>query len=415
MNSPLPHSPSLRDRRILLGVSGGIAAYKSAELVRRLRDAGADVQVVLTAGGARFITATTLQALSGRPVRDSLWDAAAEAAMGHIELARWPDAIVIAPASADCLAGLAHGFASDLLGTLCLASDRPLLVAPAMNRLMWAHPATQANVATLRARGVRIAGPGSGFQACGETGEGRMLDVPELVTAIAAMFAPADGPLAGLHAVLTAGPTREPVDPVRVLTNRSSGKMGFALASALHALGARVTLIAGPVDLATPPGIERVDVETAAEMLTASLRLAADADLFVGAAAVADYRPADPAAQKIKKNDPELVLPMARTEDILARVRAERPDLFMVGFAAETEKLETHARGKLARKGLQLIAANLVGDGRAFDRDDNALHLYWPDGDADLGHGNKATLAHKLASHIATRLAAHRSAPSTSD
>lgn len=414
MNSPLPLSPPLRDRRILLGVTGGIAAYKAAELVRRLRDAGAEVQVVLTAGGARFITATTLQALSGRPVRDSLWDAAAEAAMGHIELARWPDAIVIAPASADCIAGLAHGMAGDLLGTLCLASDRPLLVAPAMNRLMWAHPATQTNIATLRARGTRIAGPGSGFQACGETGEGRMLDTPELVDEITAMLAGDRGPLAGTHAVLTAGPTREPVDPVRVLTNRSSGKMGFALASALAALGARVTLIAGPVPLPTPAGVDRVDVETAADMLSASLRLAAAADLFIGTAAVADYRPAAAATQKIKKNDPELALPLARTEDILARVRAEHPTLFMAGFAAETEKLETHARGKLERKGLQLIAANLVGDGRAFDRDDNALHLFWPGGDADLGHGDKTTLARTLAGHIATRYSAHHAAP-TSD
>jgi phosphopantothenoylcysteine decarboxylase/phosphopantothenate--cysteine ligase len=396
--------PLLHGRRIVLGVTGGIAAYKSAEVVRRLRDAGAEVQVVLTEGGARFITEITLQALSGHPVRSSLWDAQAEASMGHIELARWPDAILIAPASADFLARLAHGLAPDLLSTLCLATDRPIMVAPAMNRLMWANAATQANLAQLRARQIQVIGPASGSQACGETGEGRMEEAETLVAALAALFG--SGPLEGRHAVITAGPTREAVDPVRVLTNRSSGKMGFAVAEALAALGAQVTLIAGPVSLPTPTGVRRHDVETAAEMLEASMTHGAKADIFVGTAAVADYRPSTPKTQKIKKAADSLTLKLERTEDILARVRAAFPKLFMVGFAAETEQMETHARDKLARKGLQLIAANLVGDGRAFDQDDNALQVYWPDGSLDLGHGDKRALARKLAALIAEHHAA---------
>lgn len=404
--------PSLAGRRILLGVSGGIAAYKSAELVRGLRAAGSDVQVVLTDGGARFITPVTLQALSGHPVRQSLWDENAEAAMGHIELARWPDAVVVAPASANVMSRLAAGMTTDLLSTLCLASDRPLLLAPAMNRLMWAHPATQANLATLKQRGATVVGPDAGDQACGEVGEGRMSEPTAIIQAIGQLLGAGSGPLAGRHAVITAGPTREAVDPVRVLTNRSSGRMGFAVASALARTGAEVTLVAGPVTLETPPGVTRVDVESAADMAEAASRHATGADLFVGCAAVADYRPADTRAQKIKKHDESLSLALARTEDILTRLRAEQPGLFMVGFAAETENLAANARDKLERKGLQMVAGNLVGDGRAFDREDNTLTIFTREGAEELGCASKAELASALVERIAQNFNAF--SPSTS-
>lgn len=321
--------------------------------------------------------------------------------MGHIELARWPDAVVIAPASANVMARLASGMTTDLLSTLCLASDRPLLLAPAMNRLMWAHPATQANLATLKQRGATVVGPDAGDQACGEIGEGRMSEPTAIIQAIGQLLGAGSGPLAGRHAVITAGPTREAVDPVRVLTNRSSGRMGFAVASALARAGANVTLIAGPVTLETPPGVTRVDVESAADMAEAASRHAAGADLFVGCAAVADYRPADTRAQKIKKHDESLSLALARTEDILQRLRAEQPELFMVGFAAETENLADNARDKLERKGLQMVAGNLVGDGRAFDRDDNTLTLYTAAGEQPLGSGAKTELAERLVAAVA--------------
>lgn len=399
MSSPNP--PSLSGRRVLLGVCGGIAAYKSADLVRRLRDAGAEVQVVMTESATRFVGAQTFQAVSGRPVRVSLWDEAAEAAMGHIELARWPDAILIAPASANTLARLAHGFADDLLSTLCLASDKPIFCAPAMNRLMWANAATRANVSTLHQRGLRMLGPGSGSQACGETGDGRMLEPLELVAALAGALA--DGPLAGVHAVVTAGPTREPVDPVRVLTNRSSGKMGFAVAAALQGLGARVSLVAGPVALPTPAGVTRIDVESAEDMLQASLAAATDARIFVGTAAVADYRPVQMAGNKIKKSAASLELALERTQDILGAVRERFPALFMVGFAAETNDVAAYARDKLQRKKLQMIAANDVSGGQVFDRDDNHLIVIEADRETDLGHDEKARLAGRLAELIAAR------------
>lgn len=391
----------LVNKRILLGVTGGIAAYKSADLVRRLQDAGAEVRVVMTQGACEFITPLTMQALSGHPVHTDLLDPRAEAAMGHIELARWPDAVVIAPASANVMARLASGMTTDLLSTLCLASDRPLLLAPAMNRLMWAHPATQANLATLKQRGATVIGPDAGDQACGEIGEGRMSEPTAIIQAIGQLLGAGSGPLAGRHAVITAGPTREAVDPVRVLTNRSSGRMGFAVASALARAGANVTLIAGPVTLETPPGVTRVEVESAADMAEAASRHAAGADLFVGCAAVADYRPADTRAQKIKKHDESLSLALARTEDILQRLRAEQPELFMVGFAAETENLADNARDKLERKGLQMVAGNLVGDGRAFDRDDNTLTLYTAAGEQPLGSGAKTELAERLVAAVA--------------
>lgn len=410
-----PMSLPAHKHRILLGVTGGIAAYKSAELVRLLRKADCEVQVVLTRGGAHFITPTTLQALSGRIVRQSLWDEAAEAAMGHIELARWPDLVCIAPASADCVARLAHGLADDLLGTLCLASDRPLLIAPAMNRLMWAHPATQANIETLRARGAHIVGPAAGDQACGETGEGRMTEPQALLEAIQTLLAdavtasaPPTQHLAGLRVVITAGPTREAVDPVRVLSNRSSGRMGFALAEAAARAGAKVTLIAGPVSLPAPAGVTRIDVESAADMAEASSQAAADADLFIGCAAVADYRPTAAAAQKIKKREDRLSLELERTEDILLRVRGEQPELFLVGFAAETEAVAEHARGKLQRKGLQMIAANDVSGGQVFDREDNSLTLFTTDGEIPLGSGSKVALAQAMVAAVGEHYARHR-------
>ncbi|HEX4872715.1 MAG TPA: bifunctional phosphopantothenoylcysteine decarboxylase/phosphopantothenate--cysteine ligase CoaBC [Nevskiaceae bacterium] len=401
----------LSGRRILLGVCGGIAAYKAAELCRRLADWGAEVQVVMTEAATHFIGEATFQALTGRTVRRSLWDPAAEAAMGHIELARWPDLILIAPASANTLARLAQGLADDLLATLCLASDRPLLVAPAMNRLMWAHPATQANLATLSARGVQVLAPGAGAQACGEVGEGRLREPLEIREDVRARLS-ADGPLSGRRVVLTAGPTREPLDPVRFLTNRSSGKQGYALAAALQRLGAQVQLISGPTALTAPPGVVRVEVETAAQMLEAALAAAAGADLFIGAAAVADYTPATVASQKIKKTDDTFGLALSRTEDVLARVRAAHPALFMVGFAAETEQLEAHARGKLARKRLNLIAANWVGAGRAFDQDDNALSVFWEGGHREIAAAPKAEVARQLAGLIADHYLAHPSARS---
>jgi phosphopantothenoylcysteine decarboxylase/phosphopantothenate--cysteine ligase len=391
----------LAGRRILLGVTGGIAAYKSADLTRRFKEAGADVQVVMTQGAIEFVAPLTFQALSGREVRNALFDAAHEAAMGHIELARWADAIVIAPATANFIAELADGKANDLLTTLCLASDKPIAVAPAMNRLMWSNAATQDNIAMLRQRGVHLLGPGAGSQACGEIGDGRMWEPIQIRDAIIDLLS--NGPLKGIHTVVTAGPTREPIDPVRVITNRSSGKQGYAVAQALSALGASVTLISGPTSLPTPSGVQRIDVETAQEMLDASLTAAIHAQIFVGTAAVADYRPVRAEKQKIKKQESELSLALERTDDILKAVREKFPDLFMVGFAAETEKLAEHTQGKLKNKKLDLVAGNLVGNGRVFERDDNQLHLFWNGGDKKLAAGAKSELARELAQVISER------------
>ena len=393
--------------RILLGVTGGIAAYKSAELVRRLRDRGAEVQVVMTAGARQFVTPLTFQALSGRPVRTDLWDEAAEAAMGHIELARWADRVLIAPASADFLARLAHGLADNLLATLCLATDAPLSVAPAMNRLMWANAATQANVALLRSRGVTVLGPAEGDQACGESGPGRMLEPAELLDALAPQDA-AKRVLAGLKVMITAGPTRERIDPVRFITNRSSGKMGFAVAEATREAGAEVVLVSGPVNVATPPGVRRIDVETAEQMMNAVNEHVADTDIFIAAAAVSDYRPVQCASEKIKKTADSLTLALSRTTDILATVAARAPRPFVVGFAAETQNVERNALAKLEGKRLDMIAANQVGDNLAFDCEDNALTVYWPGGKQDLGHAPKRQLAAALVSLIAERRAAAR-------
>lgn len=395
---------ALHGERILLGVSGGIAAYKSADLVRRLREAGADVRVVMTEGAAHFITATTLQALSGHPVRDSLWDPAAEAAMGHIELARWATRVLVAPATADVLARLAQGRADDLLCTLCLATEAPLAVAPAMNRVMWTNAATQANVAILRQRGVAVFGPGAGEQACGETGEGRMREPIELVADLAATINDAVTPkrLAGRRVLVSAGPTFEDIDPVRFVGNRSSGRMGFAVAEAAARAGADVTLVAGPVKLATPAGVRRIDVRSAAEMHAAVLSALPGHDAYVGAAAVADYRPVEVAGQKIKKGAGPMTLVLERTADVLADValHARRPRCVM-GFAAETNDVEAYARGKLAAKKLDAIAANRVGvPGCGFDADENALTLYWNGGEKAFATARKADIAEGLVAWI---------------
>lgn len=396
--SPKP----LTNKRILLGVTGGIAAYKSADLVRRLRDAGAEVRVAMTPAATRFVTQLTFQALSGNPVHLELLDPEAEAGMGHIELARWADAVLVAPATADFMARLAHGLAGDLLSTLCLATDAPLALAPAMNRLMWANAATQDNRAILERRGVRLFGPAEGGQACGETGPGRMLEPLELVGHIAGLFAP--GSLSGLRVLITAGPTREAIDPVRFVSNRSSGKMGYAVAEAAAEAGAHVVLVSGPVALPAPPWVECVRVESAEQMHQAVMARAGGCDIFIGAAAVADYRPRVCADQKIKKHDPVLGLELERTPDILAAVAALPGRPFTVGFAAETEKLEEHAQAKRVRKSLDLIAANRVGLlGSGFESDDNALRLFWEGGGQDLPLAPKARLARQLISIIAER------------
>jgi phosphopantothenoylcysteine decarboxylase/phosphopantothenate--cysteine ligase len=397
----------MQGKRILLGVTGGIAAYKSPDLVRRLRERGAEVQVVMTASAREFVTATTFQAVSGRPVRTDLWDAAAEAAMGHIELARWAEVVLIAPATADFLARLAAGQADDLLTTLCLATEAPVTVAPAMNHIMWANAATRANVGTLQQRGIHIFGPGSGDQACGEVGEGRMLEPLELVDRIAAL-PNGTGPLLGRRVLISAGPTRERIDPVRFISNRSSGKMGFAVAQAAREAGAEVVLVSGPVSLPTPAGVRRIDVESAADMLAAVLREVEGTDIFISTAAVADYRPARPADQKIKKTSDTLDLCMERTSDVLATVaaRADRP--FVVGFAAETESVEQNARLKLLKKNLDMIAANEVGHDKAFDCEDNQLIVLWRNKRHELGKASKLALARELVALIAESFVAAR-------
>lgn len=397
---------SLAGKQVLLGVSGGIAAYKAPDLVRRLRDQGAQVRVVMTPAAARFVTPLTFQAVSGHPVRDSLWDDAAEAAMGHIELARWADLVLVAPATADVLARLAAGMADDLLTTLCLATAAPLCVAPAMNRLMWASAATQDNMARLQGRGVCVLGPAEGPQACGETGAGRMLEPVEIVTMLQGEAAVADGALAGRKVLVTAGPTREALDPVRYLTNRSSGKMGYAVARAALDAGAEVVLVSGPVDQPPPPGARVIRVETAAQMRAAVQGELAATDVFIAAAAVADYRPAQVAERKIKKQADEMQLELLRNPDILAEVAAAEPRPFVVGFAAETDNVEANARKKLEGKRLDMIAANRVGADCGFDREDNALRVLWPGGGEDLGSGAKAGLARRLVELIAERMRA---------
>jgi phosphopantothenoylcysteine decarboxylase/phosphopantothenate--cysteine ligase len=393
---------SQQPRRILLGVTGGIAAYKSPDLVRRLIERGAEVQVVMSRGAQQFVTPLTFQAVSGRPVRTELWDEAAEAAMGHIELARWADAVVIAPATAEFLARLTHGFADDLLSTLCLATAAPIVVAPAMNRQMWANAATQTNVRTLRERGVRFLGPASGEQACGEVGVGRMLEPAEIADELF-VHQSTNGVLAGLKVVVTAGPTRERIDPVRFITNRSSGKMGYAVAEAAREAGAKVLLVTGPVQIPIPRGIESIQVESAEQMLQAVQQNIAGADIFIAAAAVSDYRCGEIACQKIKKTGDTLTLSLARAPDVLATIGKSQSPPFLVGFAAETENVERNALIKLTAKNLDMIAANQVGEGLAFDKDDNALTVYWPGGKQELTLTSKAALARQLVEVIAQR------------
>jgi phosphopantothenoylcysteine decarboxylase / phosphopantothenate---cysteine ligase len=402
----------MQGKRILLGVTGGIAAYKSAELARRLSERGAQVQVVMTAAAKQFVTPITFQAVSGRPVRSELWDEAAEGAMGHIELARWADLILVAPASADFLARLAHGLADDLLTTLSLATTAPIAVAPAMNQMMWLNAATKANVEQLVARGVHVWGPAVGDQACGEIGPGRMLEALEIASKADAMLSHR-GPLQGKRVLVTAGPTRECIDPVRFVSNRSSGKMGFAMAQALHEAGAIVTLVSGPVSLPTPPGVRRVDVESSDQMHAAVLRELSGIAIFVGTAAVADYRPMACAEQKIKKTSETISLEFTRTTDILAQVSASAPRPFVVGFAAETNSVEQHARAKLQAKNLDLIAANEVGHTKAFDCEDNSLLVLWRGGRVELPVANKRELARALTNLIVERYLEQLSGTST--
>ncbi|KAF1718829.1 bifunctional phosphopantothenoylcysteine decarboxylase/phosphopantothenate--cysteine ligase CoaBC [Pseudoxanthomonas wuyuanensis] len=406
MSAPSPPRP-LHGQRILLCVGGGIAAYKSLELVRRLQDAGAQVQVAMTAGAQQFVTPLSFQALSGHPTRTTLWDSAAEQAMGHLELARWADRILVAPATADLLARLAHGFADDLVTTLCLASDAPITVAPAMNHRMWNHPATQANLATLHGRGVQVVGPDDGPLAEGESGPGRLREPDAIVAALAAGGGAqaTDRALAGLKVVVSAGPTYEDLDPVRYLGNRSSGKMGFAVAASAARRGAEVVLVSGPVNLPTPAGVKRVDVRSAAQMREAVFA-AFPADIYIGAAAVADYTPRLPAANKIKKSSESLALDLVRTPDILAEVAARTQELkLVIGFAAETERVAEYARGKLVAKRLDMIIANRVGvaDG-GFESDSNAMTAFWKDGERAFASAPKTQLADELVDLIVERL-----------
>ena len=392
---------SLTDKRILLGITGGIAAYKSAELVRRLRDHGAEIRVVMTPAATEFITPLTLQALSGNPVHTDLLDHAAEAAMGHIELARWADAVVIAPATANFIARLSNGLADDLLSTLCLATAAPLLVAPAMNRQMWQNPATQENIARLQARGVTLLGPASGAQACGEMGPGRLIDPEELVQTI--ISAGRTNRLAGVSVLVSAGPTREFIDPVRYISNRSSGRMGYAMAKAAEEVGAAVTLVSGPVSLTPPARVSVIDITSSGQMHSEILDAAVTCDIFISSAAVADYRTREAAPNKMKKKDSEPVLHLEKTPDILAEVAALPNAPFTVGFAAETENLHDNAKQKLKSKNLDMIAANRVGDGLGFDVEENALEVFWPGGTQSLGTAPKENLARQLIEIIVTR------------
>ncbi|MBQ0719610.1 MAG: bifunctional phosphopantothenoylcysteine decarboxylase/phosphopantothenate--cysteine ligase CoaBC [Gammaproteobacteria bacterium] len=398
---------SLRNKRVLLGVTGGIAAYKSAELIRCLQGDGAQVRVVMTPAATEFITPLTLQALSGNPVSLELLDTAAEAAMGHIELARWADLILIAPASANFIARLCHGEGNDLLSTVCLASHSAIAVAPAMNKHMWENSATQKNLQQLREQAVHIFGPAAGYQACGDIGEGRMEDPAALSTMASALFS--TGLLSGKKVVITAGPTREALDPVRYISNHSSGKMGYALARAATEAGANTVLISGPVQLEPPERIKIIAVESAADMLSATLEEVEGADIFIAAAAVADYRPASVAEQKIKKNDDDMYIQLVKNPDIVATVAAlaERP--LTVGFAAETENLEHYATQKLHKKNLDLVIANDVSDATiGFNSEDNRVLLVQPGTSKALPTMNKSLLATKLIEHIAALLSSSK-------
>lgn len=392
----------LSDKKVLLGVTGSIAAYKAVVVARRLVESGAVVQVVMTEAAQRFISSMTLAAVTGNPVRDSLWDERAELAMGHIELARWADAVLVAPASADTLARLAQGRADDLLTTLCLATKARVAVAPAMNHVMWHHPATRRNVDQLRDDGVMLVGPDQGALAEREMGIGRMTEPEGIVEQLTDMLAMSStGDLEGYRVVITAGPTREPLDPVRYLTNRSSGKMGYALASACREAGATVVLVSGPTELAHPHGVEVVSVESAAQMHEAVMSHVSGADIFIGAAAVADYRPAQQSADKIKKRADDNQLLLTRTHDIIADVTACFPNTFTLGFAAETQAIAEQARAKRQRKKLSMIAGNLVGPDAAFDQEENELLVIWDGGERHLQRASKSRLARELIALVA--------------
>jgi phosphopantothenoylcysteine decarboxylase/phosphopantothenate--cysteine ligase len=393
----------LFNRNVLVGVSGGIAAYKSAELVRLLVQQGASVRVIMTRGAMEFITPLTLQALSGNPVHTELLDAEAEQGMSHIELARWADLLVIAPATADLIARLAGGRADDLLTTVALATAAPLLLAPAMNQQMWRDQATCANVATLAARDVMMVGPAAGQQACGDVGPGRMAEPPEITTAAARLFE--SGILAGRRVVITAGPTREALDPVRYISNHSSGKMGYALARAAVEAGALTTLVSGPVSLAGPEHVHLVPVESAIQMLDQCLALLPECDIFIACAAVADYRPAARQHQKIKKGPEQIDLQLVRNPDIVATVAAAEHRPFTVGFAAETTDLLAYARDKMQRKGLDMIVANDVSDRSiGFNSDHNEAIVLWADGEQVMGRMGKANMARRIIQLIAGRI-----------
>ena len=396
----------LTNKRVLLGVTGSIAAYKAAELIRRLRDAGAEVRVVMTDGAKAFITPLTFQALSGLPVHENLLDKDAEAAMGHIELARWADVILIAPASANSIASLAQGRADELLNAVCLAADVPLAIAPAMNKNMWADKATQENSKILAQRGVLFIGPDSGEQACGDIGEGRMVESDDIISRLTELFSV--GSLSGLTILITAGPTREALDPVRYLSNHSSGKMGYAIAEAAVEAGAKVILVSGPVSLDTPDRATRINIESAADMEAAVKEHIAEVDIFIASAAVADYRPVTVQQDKIKKKDDRLTLELEKNTDILAMVKADYAKTFCLGFAAETQNLESYARAKLEQKNIEMIAANLVGAAAektagTFNSDSNELQVYWQGGELKLELGSKTKLARQLVALVAQR------------
>lgn len=398
---------SLQGQNILLGVTGGIAAYKSAELTRRLRDAGADVRVIMTRAATEFVTPLTFQALSGHPVHTELLDVETEAGMGHIELARWADAILVAPTSANFIAKLAQGRADDLLSTVCLASNARLAFAPAMNKVMWHDLATQSNCKLLRQRGYLQLGPASGEQACGETGEGRMIEVADIIEKLAEVFT--SGSLQGLHVLITAGPTYEAIDPVRFIGNHSSGRMGFALASAAREAGAKVTLVSGPCQLETPEKVTRLDIESADEMHQAVFAHIDSSDIFIAAAAVADYKPLTTHVQKLKKEHATLSLQLERNRDILSDAARMPAPPFLVGFAAETEHLKQNAKEKLKRKHLDMIAANLVGKSEdkkqdiGFNSAYNALQVFWSDGQTLFDLERKEIIARQLIELIAER------------
>jgi phosphopantothenoylcysteine decarboxylase/phosphopantothenate--cysteine ligase len=391
----------IQGKRVLLGVTGSIAAYKSPDIVRRLKDQGADVRVVLTASAEKLVSPTVFQAVSGEPVRGDIWDEQAEAAMGHIELAKWADLIVIAPATANVIAQLAAGSAENLLTTICLASDAPLTLAPSMNQAMWRDTATQNNCDVLRKRNVMFIGPDDGDQACGDVGPGRMTEPASIVNRLSR--GGRSGPFEGLRVLVSAGPTREAIDPVRFVSNRSSGKMGFAVARAAADAGAEVTLISGPVNLPTPPRVERIDVETTQQMVDAAMGCVGGMDIYIGAAAISDYRPKKAAVQKIKKSADTFVLEMIKSPDLLATIAALDNGPFTCGFAAETEKLEQHAMDKLNRKKLDMIVGNLVGENLCFDADNNEVIILWEGDRQTLPRLSKQELARRLIDVIAAR------------